>query len=58
MPSMSTALRVVGLATFTMLAATPALAGVVSTPAPLLAAGIPALAAFGAGYWALRRRNR
>jgi hypothetical protein len=58
MPSMSTALRVVGLATFTMLAATPALAGVVSTPAPLLAAGIPALAAFGAGYWALRRRSR
>jgi hypothetical protein len=41
-----------------LLAATPAFAGVPATPAPLLAAGVPALAAFGAGYWALRRWRR
>ena len=47
-----------GAATLALLAATPALAGAPATPAPLLGAGIPALAAFGAGYWALRRRGR
>lgn len=57
MASTTTLLRFAGLATFTLLAATPALAGAPATPAPLLAAGIPALAAFGAGYWALRRRR-
>ena len=57
MASTTTLLRFAGIATFTFLAASPALAGVVSTPAPLLGAGIPALAAFGAGYWAIRRRR-
>lgn len=57
MASMSNLLRCAGVATFTLLAATPALAGVVSTPAPLLGAGIPVLAAFGAGYWAIKRRR-
>ena len=51
-------LQVAGAAIFALLAATPALAGAPITPAPLLGAGIPALAAFGAGYWALRRRER
>jgi hypothetical protein len=49
--------RLAGTTTLALLAATPALAGAPATPAPLLAAGIPALAAFGAGYWALRRRK-
>jgi hypothetical protein len=33
----------------------PAYAGVVPTPAPVLAAGAPALAVFGAGYYLIRR---
>ena len=39
--------------------ATPAFAGLPSAPAPILAAGVPALIAIGAGYLiARRRRNR
>jgi hypothetical protein len=50
-------LRIAGTVTLAAFAATPALAGAVATPAPLLGAGIPALVAFGVGYWALRRRR-
>jgi hypothetical protein len=51
-------LRVAGIVTFTLLAATPAFAGTIpATPAPLLGAGVPALAAFAAGYWAMRKRR-
>jgi hypothetical protein len=51
-------LRIAGIGIIALLASTPAFAGAVPTPAPLLGAGIPALAAFGVGYWALRRRRR
>jgi len=49
-----------GLATATgaaLLAADPALAGV-TAPGPVLAAGAPVLAVFGAGYYLIRRRRR
>ena len=36
---------------------TPALAGVPSAPAPVVAAGIPALVAIGAGYLIARKRR-
>ena len=38
----------------------PAIAGAVvrAAPAPLLGAGIPALASFATGYWAIRKRRR
>jgi hypothetical protein len=39
-------------------AADPALAGVNATPGPALGAGLPALAALGAGYWLIRRHRR
>jgi hypothetical protein len=58
MASSSSLWRIAGATAFAVLAATPAFAGTVVTPAPLLGAGIPALAAFGAGYWALQRRKR
>jgi hypothetical protein len=38
-------------------AAEPALAGVIQTPGPMIGAGLPALALFGAGYWLIRRRR-
>ena len=52
------ALFVAGVAA--VVAVEPAFAGVLAepVPAPLLGAGIPALAAFGAGYWAIRKRRR
>lgn len=39
-------------------AASPAFAGITPVPAPLLGAGIPALAAFAGGYMLIRRRRR
>jgi hypothetical protein len=39
------------------LAADPALAGN-TVPGPMIGAGLPALALFGAGYWLIRRRRR
>jgi hypothetical protein len=37
----------------------PALAGVVSTPAPVIGAGLPAIAVVAGGYWLIRKlRNR
>jgi lipopolysaccharide export LptBFGC system permease protein LptF len=39
-------------------AAEPALAGITPTPGPMIGAGLPALALFGAGYWLIRRRRR
>jgi hypothetical protein len=43
-----------------IVAVEPALAGCLpaAVPAPLLGAGIPALVAFGAGYWAIRKRPK
>ena len=37
-------------------AAGPAIAGV-TAPGPMIGAGLPALALFGAGYWLIRRRR-
>ncbi|HMJ92695.1 MAG TPA: hypothetical protein VK472_01210 [Allosphingosinicella sp.] len=45
-----------GLAAFA--AAEPALAGITPVPGPVIGAGLPALALFGAGYWLIRRRRR
>jgi uncharacterized membrane protein len=40
-------------------AAGPAWAGnAVAVPGPMIGAGLPALALFGAGYWLIRRRRR
>ena len=36
----------------------PALAGNVPVPGPVIGAGLPALALFGAGYWLIRRRRK
>ena len=33
----------------------PALAGLVSVPAPVIGAGLPALAILGGGYWLIRK---
>jgi hypothetical protein len=45
-------------ATLTALAAaSPAYAGITPVPAPLLGAGIPALALFAGGYALIRRRR-
>ena len=52
----------VRLATATALAAfaavDPALAGITPVPGPVIGAGLPALALFGAGYWLIRRRRK
>ena len=40
-----------------LLAADPAFAGTVSTPAPVMGAGIGALALLGIGYAAIRQRK-
>jgi lipopolysaccharide export LptBFGC system permease protein LptF len=58
MTSASTFLRTAGTAAFCLLAATPSFAGSVGAPAPLIGAGLPALAVFGAGYWAVRKLRR
>lgn len=42
----------------TLLAATPAMAGITPSPAPVMGAGIGALALMGVGYFAIRRRGR
>ena len=47
-----------GAALVSLAAAEPALAGVTPGPGPVIGAGLPALALFGAGYWLLRRRRR
>jgi hypothetical protein len=39
-------------------AASPAFAGITPAPAPLIGAGIPALAVFAGGYALIRRRRR
>lgn len=44
-------------ATMVALAADPASAGIVPTPAPVLGGGVGALAVLGLGYYALRRRR-
>ena len=36
----------------------PAFAGTVNVPAPILGAGLPALAGLGGGYWLIRRLRR
>lgn len=47
-----------GAALVSLAAAEPALAGITPVPGPVIGAGLPALALFGAGYWLLRRRRR
>ena len=44
--------------TVALLSATPAMAGVAPVPAPVMGAGIGALALMGVGYFAIRRRGR
>lgn len=50
------------LATGTAIAAfaavDPAFAGLTPVPGPVIGAGLPALALFGAGYWLIRRRRK
>ena len=38
----------------------PVVAGMIATPvpSPLMGAGVPALAAFAAGYWVIRKRRQ
>ena len=44
---------------FAIVATDAASAGLIlPTPGPMIGAGAPALALFGAGYWLLRRRRR
>jgi hypothetical protein len=46
-------------ALFAIVATDAAWAGIIlPTPGPMIGAGAPALALFGAGYWLLRRRRR
>ncbi|HMJ92696.1 MAG TPA: hypothetical protein VK472_01215 [Allosphingosinicella sp.] len=47
-----------GTALFTLIAVDPALAGKFPAPGPALAASLPALALFGAGYWLIRGRRK
>src|SRR4051812_38538855 len=57
----SNILRALSVLSFAgIVAVEPAFAGClpVAVPAPLLGAGIPALIAFGAGYWAIRKRPK
>ncbi|TFI59476.1 hypothetical protein E2493_04605 [Sphingomonas parva] len=59
MASLANTIRAASLVGVTALAAAgPAFAGVTPTPAPVLAAGAPALAVFGAGYYLIRRMRR
>ena len=58
MRHLSSSLRAaLGLA-IVAVAADPAWAGVAPIPGPVIGAGLPALALFGAGYWLIRRRRR
>ena len=59
MPKLFALLRVAaGAALVSLVATDPALAGIVPVPGPLLGAGRPALALFGAGYGLIRKRRR
>ena len=52
-------MRMTGAALVVLSPAAPAVAGIiVPTPGPMIGAGVPALALFGAGYWLIRRRKR
>jgi hypothetical protein len=53
-------IRVVAAGALVAIVATDAAsAGIIlPTPGPMIGAGAPALALFGAGYWLLRRRRR
>jgi lipopolysaccharide export LptBFGC system permease protein LptF len=48
----SSALAALGVVTASI---EPALAGVVSTPAPIIGAGLPAIAVLAGGYWLIRK---
>jgi hypothetical protein len=51
--------KATGLALIILMPAAPALAGIITpAPGPMIGAGVPALAVFGAGYWLIRRRKR
>jgi hypothetical protein len=51
--------RMTGVALLVLAPAAPAVAGIIfPTPGPMIGAGVPALAVFGAGYWLIRRRKR
>jgi hypothetical protein len=53
----STTIRFAFIAAVSLLAAAdPALAGVTPTPGPMIGAGLPALALFGAGSWLLHAK--
>jgi hypothetical protein len=55
---LSNLLRSGGLLALASLAAVdPAIAGITPAPGPMIGAGLPALALFGAGYWLIRRRR-
>ena len=57
MPKLFALLRVAaGAALVSLVATDPALAGM-TVPGPIIGAGLPALALFGAGYWLVRRRR-
>jgi LPXTG-motif cell wall-anchored protein len=47
-----------GATIVSLLAVDPALAGNTPVPGPVIGAGLPALALFGAGYWLIRRRRK
>ena len=56
----TTKLNLVAALAFAVLGVTaasiePALAGLVSVPAPVIGAGLPALAILGGGYWLIRK---
>ena len=57
MPKLFALLRVsAGAALVSLVATDPALAGM-TVPGPIIGAGLPALALFGAGYWLVRKRR-
>jgi hypothetical protein len=59
MRSISTIVRAAAAAAlFATVATDAAVAGFLPTPGPIVGAGAPALALFGAGYWLIRRRRR
>ena len=59
MPRLFALIRVAaGTALVSLVATDPALAGITPVPGPLIGAGLPALAVFGAGYWLIRKRRR
>jgi uncharacterized membrane protein len=60
MLSLTSVIRIIVAIGAAVLAAEPALAleAVPTVPAPIVGAGIPALMAIGASYWALRKRRK